>query len=170
MDSATQSNNRVPPEIYKAQVDAMFGDIRSLLIGSIAACAAPMCVAIVSKNFGDAIISIALATLGGLRLLGMRSYESRKAQIQNVSDLRKWEILYVIGASLHVTLMGLFSLVTFMQPDDEFGRVMSTSGAMAYFVGIPGRNFASNLLVNSLIICGSVPMLAALFLAGGHFW
>ncbi len=148
----------------------MFGDAQSLLIGSIAAAAAPMCVAIVSNCFDDVIIAAALAVLGGCRLYGMMAYQRHKAHLVRIDDLRKWEILYVVGASFHVTLMGLFCLVTFMQSDDEFGRLMSCVGAMAYFVGIPGRNFASNLLVNWLIVCGSVPMLAALFVAGGHFW
>ena len=148
----------------------MFGDAQSLLIGSIAASAAPMCVAIVSGCFGDMIIAGALAVLGGCRLYGMKAYQRHKAHLVRIDDLRKWEILYVVGASFHVTLMGMFCLVTFIQSDSEFGRVMSSVGAMAYFVGIPGRNFASNLLVNWLIVCGSVPMLAALFVAGGYFW
>ena len=41
---------------------------------------------------------------------------------------------------------------------------------MAYLVGIPGRNFASNLLVNVLIACGGIPVMAALLLAGYDYW
>ena len=148
----------------------MFADFRSLLIGSIAAFAAPTCVAFISNSPAVAVIGFMLAVLGGLRLLGMKVYERRKADIRRVVDLKKWENLYVAGAALHVTLMGIFCLATFIQPGDEFGKLMSTAGAMAYFVGIPGRNFASNKLVNTLIVCGALPIICALIIAGGSFW
>ena len=64
----TYSTSTVPLEIYKGQVDAMFDDIRSLLIGSTAPFAAPMCVAILSNNPADAVIALTLEALGIARL------------------------------------------------------------------------------------------------------
>jgi PAS domain-containing protein len=168
--SAPHFTSAVPLEIYKGQVDAMFDDTGSFIIGSIAAVTAPMCVAILSNNTADAVIALMLAILGIARLLGMRIYGQHKSDIRELAQIRKWEKLYVLGAASHVTLMGLFCLVTFVRPNDEFGHMMSIATSMAYFVGIPGRNFASNTLINTLVICGSVPMVLALFLVGPHFW
>lgn len=164
------STSTVPLEIYKGQVDAMFDDMGSLFIGSLAAFAAPVCVAILSNNPADAVIAFALAALGITRLLCMKAYGRHKGDNRELAQLRKWETVYVLGAAAHVTLMGLFCVVTYLQPDDEFGRIMSIATAMAYFVGIPGRNFASNILVNTLIVCGATPLVIALVIAGDHFW
>ena len=57
-----------------------------------------------------------------------------------------------------------------MQTTDAFGRLASFATIIAYLIGIPGRNFASNLLVNVLIVCGAAPVLAAMLISGYDYW
>jgi diguanylate cyclase (GGDEF)-like protein len=170
MRKSTNSNLDIPEDLYKAQVDSLFGDIGSLFVGSLAASAAPIYVALESGRHSIALLSLALSLLAGARIIAAKYYFLKKATIQTNSALRAWEVSYIVGSCAHVTLLGVFCILVFMSVDDGFARVASFSITIAYLVGIPGRNFANNNLVNSLILCALLPMFAALILAGGYYW
>ena len=54
--------------------------------------------------------------------------------------------------------------------DDPFVRLFSFGVTLAYMIGTPGRNFASDRLVAAQIIGDGVPLSAALFFAGGFYY
>ena len=48
---------------------------------------------------------------------------------------------------------------------------MTTLTITAFFlIGIPGRNFASNLLVNVLLLIAGALIFTALSIGGGYYW
>ena len=82
----------------------------------------------------------------------------------------EWELRYVIGAASHVTLLGLWCLLSFAETDDPSVQLLSFSMTLAYLIGVSGRNFASRPLVMSQIVCASAPMGAALLIAGSAYY
>ena len=75
-----------------------------------------------------------------------------------------------MGACAHVALLGIWCLVAFAMTADPFVHLFSLTLTIAYMIGISGRNFASNLLVTTQIICAGVPMSAALISVGGSYY
>jgi diguanylate cyclase (GGDEF)-like protein len=160
----------VPEDIYRAQVDAMFVDFRSLWVGALAAALTALCVSFESSNAEFAIIALALTLVGLLRCFVMSKYSRPGSVARSADALRRWEIVYVAGAALHVGLLGAFCIVAFMKGGDTFARVTSLTVAAFFLIGIPGRNFASNLLVNVLLLVAGALIFTALSIGGGYYW
>src|ERR1700678_67811 len=160
----------VPEDIYRAQVDAMFVDFRSLWVGALAAALTALCVSFESSNAEFAIIALALTLVGLLRCFVMSKYSRPGSVARSADALRRWEIVYVAGAALHVGLLGAFCIVAFTKGGDTFARVTSLTVAAFFLIGIPGRNFASNLLVNVLLLTAGALIFIALSVGGGYYW
>jgi hypothetical protein len=160
----------VPEDIYRAQVDAMFCDFRSLWIGALAAGLTTLCVSLESSNVEFAVIAAALISVGLLRCFVMSRYGRPQGVARSVEALRRWEIVYVAWAALHVALLGVFCIVAFTTGGDSFARVTSLTVAAFFLIGIPGRNFASNLLVNVLLAVAGALIFVALGIGGGYYW
>jgi diguanylate cyclase (GGDEF)-like protein len=160
----------VPEDIYRAQVDAMFCDFRSLWIGALAAGLTTLCVSFESAHVAFAIIAFALTLVGLLRCFVMSRYSRPQSVARSAEALRRWEIAYVAGAALHVGLLGVFCIVAFTSVGDPFARVTSLIVAAFFLIGIPGRNFASNLLVNVLLPVAGALIFIALGIGGGYYW
>jgi diguanylate cyclase (GGDEF)-like protein len=160
----------VPEDIYRAQVDAMFCDFRSLWIGALAAGLTTLCVSFESAHAEFAIIAFALTLVGLLRCFVMSRYSQPQSVARSAEALRRWEIAYVAGAALHVGLLGVFCIVAFTAVGDPFARVTSLTVAAFFLIGIPGRNFASNLLVNVLLPVAGGLIFIALGIGGGYYW
>ena len=170
MFEKADTSPELPAEFHRAAVDSMFGDARSLGVGTIAAVSLPAVVAFELGSIKIALIAVGLLLVGAVRLYWMRLYQRRSAEVRSDAELKRWETLYVTGASCHVLLLGLWCYVTFAETHDSFARLASFSGWMAYLIGIPGRNYGSSRLVKILIVCAAVPVLTALIQAGPEYW
>ncbi|MBZ0230059.1 MAG: PAS-domain containing protein, partial [Bauldia sp.] len=158
-----------PPDIYVSLVDSLYSDRRSLLIGSVAAA---MTAVITAAWTGDVLLyagAAAIAVVAAIRLQQMRNYARQRGTL-SVAATRQWERLYVVGAAAHVAILGLFCFYALTQTSDPFVQLFAFSLTLAYLVGIAGRNFASDLLVDSQIICAGVPMTLALLVAGPPYF
>ncbi|MBE7186358.1 MAG: diguanylate cyclase, partial [Methylobacterium mesophilicum] len=159
----------VPPEFRQSQVDALFSDVKTLLIGSVAAF---ISVVVVSLRTGSAAVG-AVAVLLGLLSLFRVAMVKRYALCRTTLDASKftaWERAYDLAAAAHVGLLGIFCAATFVASADECARMMSLATAFAYLSGIPGRNFASPAGVDLQVASGMVPVFVAMAIAGGPFW
>ena len=160
----------IPEDIYASQVNALFGDARSLFIGLAGAFAVA---AIAAFRSGEPLLfacAAAVALTGAARSLDMRTYVRLRHSLVTMADIRRWEVRYVVGASLHVTILGAFCLIAFWKTSDPFTQLLSFSTILAVLIGVAGRNFSSDLLVNSQIICAAVQMVGAMALMGGIYW
>jgi diguanylate cyclase (GGDEF)-like protein len=160
----------VPEDIYRAQVDAMFCDLRSLWIGALAAGLTTLCVSFETSNAEFAIIAFALSSVGLLRCFVMSKYSRPESVARSAEAIRRWEIVYVASAALHVGLLGVFCILAFTPGGDSFARVTSLTVTAFFLIGIPGRNFASNLFVNVLLLVAGAMIFIALSIGGGYYW
>jgi len=159
----------VPEDIYRAQVDAMYCDFRSLWIGAFAASLMTLCVSFESAKLEFAIIAFGLTLVGLLRCFVMSIYNRPAIVVRGADALRRWEISYVAGAALHVGLLGASCIMAFAN-GDSFARVTTLTVTAFFLIGIPGRNFASNLLANVLLLIAGLLIFTALSLGGGYYW
>ena len=159
----------VPEDIYRAQVDAMYCDFRSLWIGAFAASLMTLCVSFESAKLEFAIIAFGLTLVGLLRCFVMSIYNRPVIVVRGADALRRWEISYVAGAALHVGLLGASCIMAFAN-GDSFARVTTLTVTAFFLIGIPGRNFASNLLANVLLLIAGLLIFTALSLGGGYYW
>ncbi len=160
----------LPAEIYVPLVDALYSDVKSLYIGSAAASLAALLVAF--KN-GEPLIylcAVAIVIVTAARARDMRAYVRRRPQLNTMEAIRRWEDRYTIGAAIYAALLGGWTFLTFYLTTDPFSWLFSFAVTLAYLVGTPGRNFASNRLVTAQIIGEGIPLSAALFYAGGFYY
>ncbi len=159
----------VPDDIYRAQVDAMFVDFRSVWIGAVAAGLATLAAGFESADVIFAAIGCLLAIVGFARCFLMVMYQRKQVSEQGIAAARRWERMYVLGAAVYVSLLGIGCVWAFAQ-GDGYSRLSSLAVLAFFLIGIPGRNFASNLLVDVLLPLSSGLIFLSLALAGGYYW
>jgi diguanylate cyclase (GGDEF)-like protein len=160
----------VPLEVYASLVDALYDVRQSLFIGSLAASLAALLTAWKSGDWILLGFAIAIGLVAWLRTLDMRTYVRLRPTLASAEEFGRWERRYVIGAAAYVALLSGWTLAAFVETSDPFIRLFSFSVALAYMIGISGRNFASNLLVTAQIVSAGIPLSAALFVAGGFYY
>jgi len=167
---APRGGQPLPAEIYISLVDALFKDFPTLLVGSLAASATALITAWKTGEQSLYICSLAIALVAGARAIDVSAFNRRRPQLKCSEEARTWELRYVMGAAAHVALMGVWCLLAFAKTSDPFVQIFSFSLTLAYMIGISGRNFASNLLVNAQIVCAGIPMTLALVSVGGAYY
>ena len=168
--AGARHNDDLPAEIYIPLVDALYSDIKSLYIGSAAASVAAVLVAF--KN-GEPIIylcALAIVVVTAARTVDIGAYWRLRPSLNTVEEVRRWEDRYTIGAAIYAALLGGWTFTTFYLTTDPFSWLFSFAVTLAYLVGTPGRNFASNRLVTAQIIGEGIPLSAAMFYAGGLYY
>lgn len=157
-------------EIYASLVDALYDVKNSLFIGSFAASLAALLTAWKSGEPVLFAFAAAIAIVAWLRMRDMSSYARSRASLETAKEFRRWEHRYVFGAAIYVAILSSWTLAAFIITEDPFVRLFSFSVTLAYMIGISGRNFASDLLVTSQIVCAGAPLSVALFVAGGFYY
>ena len=147
--SGKRDQESLPLDIYASLVDALYSDARSLFVGAFAA---SMTTLITAFRTGEWSLYACAAAWD------FRAFAAARPKLDSIEDFRPWELRYVTGAAGHVGLLGVFCLLSFWQTMDPFVHLFAFSITIAYLIGISGRNFASNLLVNTQIIIAGVPM------------
>lgn len=159
----TTPSRSLPLDVYVSFVDSLFGDSRSLYVGSIGACVTSLIAAWRTSSIALLMCAVAIGAAGVGRAVLMHAYARARRALEPLRrDIRKWEIAYVYGASAHVALIGVFCLLSFALTDDPFVHLLSFAALIAYLIGAAGRNFSSSLLVNSQIVCSAAPMTIAM--------
>ena len=134
------NRNTLDPDIYLPLVDALFKERGTLLIGT-----GIMTSAILATYFktGEPILlvcTIVCAVLGLVRMAHMRAYELAHEAIVTVSQARRWELEYVVGASVSVASLGMWAYFSFALTDDAYAHLVSFTMTIGYVIGIFGRN------------------------------
>ncbi len=165
-----RAQKQVPFDVQASLVDSLFDDRRSLFIGSIAAAGCTLLSAYKTGSVILLVFAVAIAVVAAVRSIEIGAYGRARDGLKTVRDLRKWEIRYVIGATISDGLLGVWTFVSFATTDDPFVRLLSFGITLAYMIGTSGRNFASDLLVYAQIVGAGVPLSAAMFVAGGYYY
>ncbi len=160
----------VPAEIYLAQVDSMFQEGRTLLVGYVTVVGSML---LTFWRAGDVALvgtAVLFTAIAALRAVGMRAYVRAKHNIKTVEAARRWENWYGIGAASSLATLGMWCFLTLARLDDGYAQLVSFSITIAYVIGITGRNFASGRLVNIQIASVATPMIAALMIYGDIYY
>jgi diguanylate cyclase (GGDEF)-like protein len=160
----------VPMEIYVSIVDSLYGDSRSLFIGSLTVVLA---VILTAWKTGEPLLylcAMAMAIVMVARTAGVRAYRDHRNTIHAVEDAHYWETAYAIGVSAHVALMGVWCVIAFAATDDSFVQFISVVGTISNLIGIAGRNFGSTRLVVVQILCATPLITVALLIPGNVYY
>ncbi|WP_273511558.1 putative bifunctional diguanylate cyclase/phosphodiesterase [Phreatobacter oligotrophus] len=147
-------------------VDALYEDVRSLLLGVLAALAGTVYVAVVTGNpiligFPFAIVLIAAG-----RVLRMRAYRRERRDVRSAEQARRWEREYTIGANLLVFTIGLWCLACFVLTTLPSAHLFCVAVALSYMVGVGGRNFANGPFVDNQIALLCAPLVLGMVMTG----
>ena len=160
----------VPLDIYASLVDALYELRQSLLIGAMAVSLAALLTAWKNTDWILLGFAVAIAAAAVLRFVDMAAYFRERPSLTTTITFKRWENRYVFGAAVYAGLLGGWSFATFYLTDDPATRMLGFGVSLAYMVGTPGRNFASDRLVTTQLIGQGVPLSAALFYAGGFYY
>jgi diguanylate cyclase (GGDEF)-like protein len=160
----------VPLDIYAPLVDALFEVQLSLFIGAAAAGLATLITAWKTGSWILFAFGVAIVVVTYLRVVDMRAYRRAKPGLVGLAAYQRWERRYVVGAALHVALLGAWCFAAFVLSDDPFVRLFAFSVVLAYMIGISGRNFASRSLVFAQAAAAAIPLAASLFYVGGLYY
>jgi diguanylate cyclase (GGDEF)-like protein len=166
----TQAKQELPSEIYISLVGSLFTDPRTLLVGAIGTISAVVITALKSGEPLLWLCSVAMVATACVRATDMRIF-GRQGQLNNDAKLiRKWELRYVTGSCVYVALLGIWCLIAFVKSSDPEIQLLSFSLTLANMIGVAGRNFGSNFLVNAQLIGMGIPLLSALLMTGRPYY
>jgi hypothetical protein len=87
----------------------------------------------------------------------------------NIEAARKRERIFVAGATAHIALLSIWTLVAFMETDEGFVRFLATTVTVTYAFGMWTRSFALDRGMNAQLAAAFVPLSAAFVYAGGWY-
>jgi hypothetical protein len=117
----------LPPEIYVSLVEALFADLPSLFVGSLAAAITALITAWKTGEQALYLCSAAMVVVAGMRALDVRAFQKRRPELTTIEEARRWELRYVTGAAAHVSLMGVWCLLAFVKTTDPFVEIFAFS-------------------------------------------
>ena len=170
-EAKIDADGEVPEPIYDSVVRSLYGDQKTLLVGSLSVLIAPI---ILFHRTGDPIqllFGVLLTLLASLRLVDGWLYHRSATQPLTGESIGHWETRYAILGAAFVGVLGIWCLATMAVTSDEFSHLMSIVITISYLVGIIGRNFSSEKVVLGQTVFTGLPMVSGfvLFGDGYHF-
>ncbi|MBV8116408.1 MAG: hypothetical protein JOZ01_00440, partial [Candidatus Eremiobacteraeota bacterium] len=111
-----------------------------------------------------------LMVLVGAVRLGFMSIHARNRPSRNAAAARKWEVNYVVGATIFIALLGAWTIAVFWETTDGFSRFLSTLTTVSCVFGIWTRSLAINKNgTNVQLLVGFATLSAAFVIAGGLY-
>lgn len=167
--NAKLERNAVPVDVYLSQIDALHADSQSLLVGSIGSFLVLLFICIKAASPGLAAITACVPLVIAFRMYWLYRFERARPTIRTRSQMRRWELIYSIGSTLHVACFGLGMIVVFRFSEDAFCRLAWSITTIMYLTGIAGRNFATGSLVLMQLLAGFAPICVAMLMTGGDY-
>ncbi|WP_296577202.1 EAL domain-containing protein [Phreatobacter sp.] len=156
----------LPVEIYVSMVDSLYEDVRSLLLGVVAALAGTIYTAHLTGHPVLIAFPFAVALIGFVRTLRMLAYRRVRADVVTHEQALRWEREYTIGANLLVFTIGLWCFATFNLTQSMAAHLFCVSVALSYMVGVTGRNFANGPFVDNQIALLCAPLVVGMMMTG----
>jgi diguanylate cyclase (GGDEF)-like protein len=166
----TEAKQELPSEIYVSLVSSLFTDPRTLLVGAIGTISSALITALKSGDLLLWLCTLALIATACVRATDMRVFGKQGPLNNDAKAIRKWELRYVTGSCIYVTLLGTWCFIAFVRTSDPEIQLLSFSMTLANMIGVAGRNFGSNLLVNAQLLGMGLPLLSALVMTGRPYY
>ncbi|WP_280995011.1 EAL domain-containing protein [Ochrobactrum sp. 19YEA23] len=159
----------IPADVRLSFMRSLYGNRTTLWFGLLAHVVA--CVVIYVKTVDWHFIGFAglFAVVALGRLYDMRQFDRARLTHLTSADLDRWELRYLVGASLVCATLGMLCFFSIFVLRDPFAELASLTILLASVVSIVGRNYASAKAVVLMSICTLIPVLAGLVLAGTPF-
>jgi diguanylate cyclase (GGDEF)-like protein len=159
---------QTPDDLYVGFVDSLLVDVKGLvmtLAGTVLASA------VVSAALGSRVewaFTGLMALVGAIRLSYMLKH-ARSRPSRSVEAARKFERSYVVGATVFMAVLGVWTIAVFWETEDGFARLMATLTTISCAFGIWTRSFAIARGTNAQLSVGFLPLCAAFAIAGGKY-
>jgi diguanylate cyclase (GGDEF)-like protein len=167
-DEKTLLGSALPDDLYINLVDALFNDVKALIMGSTATAVAG---AVTAAETGSMLLwglAAMMPCVAALRVWSVFRH-ARTAPSRDLSTARVWETTYLTGASAYMALLALWTLAVFWVSEDDFGRLLALTATISHALGIATRNFAIKRGTNVQIAVAFLPLAAAFCVAGGLY-
>jgi diguanylate cyclase (GGDEF)-like protein/PAS domain S-box-containing protein len=166
---SSRSKIELSNALYIELVDALLVDSRALvltltttILGAIA----------VGLTTGDRILwTFAGLTIivGAVRMHYMAAH-GRTRPSPNVTIARSREFNYIIGATIFIALLGVWTMAVFWRTEDGFSRFLSTLTTTSCVFGIWTRSLAINKNgTNAQLLAGFATLSGAFWIGGGLY-
>jgi diguanylate cyclase (GGDEF)-like protein len=162
-------DRKLPTEIYTSLVASLFSDPRTLLVGGLGGVSAAILSAWRTGEPTIIVCAIGMVVVTLARAYDMHAFGRRRGETLTRAEAMRWELRYIVGASLYIALMGGWCFFAFARTADPVVQLLAFSTILGNMIGVAGRNFGSSLLVNAQLVCAGVPMAGALFLMGDGY-
>ncbi len=164
--SPSETKRELPTEIYVSMVDALYEDVRSLLLGAAAALAGSFYVAYLTRHPLLIVFPFVMFLIAAIRTLRMKQYQRVRGQVVTYEQARRWEREYTLGANALVFTIGLWCFATFTLSASMATHLFCVSVALSYMVGVTGRNFANGRFVDDQIVLLCTPLVLGMVMTG----
>jgi diguanylate cyclase (GGDEF)-like protein len=160
------AGKQLPEPIYESVVRSLYGDQKTLLVGSLSIGIAPVILYSRTGDWAELLFAALLTLLGGMRLIdGVAFHRAARVALTGHS-ITLWETRYATLGALYVAVLGFWCMIGMARSDDQFVHLMSITITISYLVGIIGRNFSSEKVVFSQTVFAGAPMTAGFVLFG----
>ena len=161
------SQKIMPLEIYNSVVESLYADHIMLIVGALSTLIAASILFFKSDVLFHLGFAFVICLVAAKRTLDSKAFIKNWDQIKNDRvKLAVWEQTYLVWGSINVTLFGFWCFFVSIFMTDDFALLMTISLTLANLIGISGRNFASERVVNSQLFCVAIPLVSGAFLAG----
>ena len=164
--SPSDTKRELPTEIYVSMVDALYEDVRSLLLGAAAALAGSTYVAYLTRHPLLIAFPFAMFLIAAVRTVRMKQYHRIRGQVVTFEQARRWEREYTFGANALVFTIGLWCFASFTLTRSMEAHLFCVSVALSYMVGVTGRNFANGRFVDDQIALLCTPLVLGMVMTG----
>ena len=164
--SPSETKRELPTEIYVSMVDALYEDVRSLLLGAAAALAGSGYVAYLTRHPLLIVFPFVMFLIAAIRTVRMKRYQRVRSQVVTYDQARHWEWEYTLGANALVFTIGVWCFATFTLTTSMAAHLFCVSVALSYMVGVTGRNFANGRFVDDQIALLCTPLVLGMVMTG----
>jgi diguanylate cyclase (GGDEF)-like protein len=159
----------LPPSIYAALVDSLFGNPIPLLAGAACGGAAGLMTAIKTGNQLLWPVAFLIVAIGFWRSLEIARYQKGKALL-TAPQIVWWEWRYMLGGSLYAGSLGLWCLVVLVGSNDPVADMLCTSVTVAYTAAGAGRTYGRPWIAQLQVLLACGPMSLGLLLHGDPYY
>ena len=161
-ETTDDAKREIPAELYVSLVDALYADVRTFILGVIAAFVGTAYAAYLTSEPILDLFPVLILLIGLTRAARIMQYKRVRRQAMSYETARGWEREYTLGANIFVFALGLWCFASFTLSNNPIAHLFSVSVVLSHMVGITGRNFANDRFVNQQIICLGIPLVGGL--------
>lgn len=160
-----KASDKIADAIRLVFVEQLYTNKNGMLANIASQIAAAILVFQATRDMVFLYACVALMALWCARMLGMAWFDFRNIEINNDKQAGYWEMQYQLGEFLVMLLLGSITAYAFAFSDSTFAKIAWVFVAISSLTISVGRNIASSLSIDLLILAISVPVTVGLVLA-----